>query len=193
MTFTREKAKGLKVNAVARKVERTDKIMEEMNGPIRLGDRVRDKVNGFVGIAIDYTDYISGCRAWGVEPEELKDGNIQVSSLIIEPRLCIVKSQVHNAPADVEVKIKFGDHAKDIHTGFEGYVSAITKFLFHEPKITMRGLDLKKGEPRDAHWFDVSHVKLVKEEAVKRTVKDAMPASGGPDGKSERVVSTRRK
>ena len=44
---------------------------------IKLGDRVKDKIIGFVGIAVAQTNWLYGCVRIGVQSEELtKDGNV---------------------------------------------------------------------------------------------------------------------
>jgi hypothetical protein len=39
-----------------------------------LGDRLRDKVTGFTGIAIGVTDWMSQCKRWIIQPESLHEG-----------------------------------------------------------------------------------------------------------------------
>lgn len=41
---------------------------------IKLGDRVTDRVTGFSGIAFGRTDWLYGCRTFGVKSSILKDG-----------------------------------------------------------------------------------------------------------------------
>jgi hypothetical protein len=41
---------------------------------VKLGDRVRDKISGFEGIAAARTEYLNGCVRITVEPEGLHDG-----------------------------------------------------------------------------------------------------------------------
>lgn len=41
---------------------------------IKLGDRVKDKVTGFEGIAIGRTQWFTGCDTIGITPTILKDG-----------------------------------------------------------------------------------------------------------------------
>lgn len=38
---------------------------------MRIGDRIRDKVSGFQGIATGLTEYLNGCRQFLVSPETL--------------------------------------------------------------------------------------------------------------------------
>ena len=41
---------------------------------VKLGDRVKDRITGFEGIAISLTRHLTGCDTVGVRPEKLHDG-----------------------------------------------------------------------------------------------------------------------
>ncbi len=41
---------------------------------INLGDKVRDSITGFAGIAVAKTIWLHGCVRWHVESAKLKDG-----------------------------------------------------------------------------------------------------------------------
>jgi len=43
---------------------------------IKLGDKVRDKVSGFIGIAVAKTEFLNGCIQWSVMPKAGKDGKM---------------------------------------------------------------------------------------------------------------------
>lgn len=40
---------------------------------IKLGDKVKDKISGFIGIVVACTDWMHGCTRIGVQPTKLKD------------------------------------------------------------------------------------------------------------------------
>ena len=42
----------------------------------KLGQRLRDRVTGFVGIATSRTDYLNGCTRYCLEPPIGKDGKM---------------------------------------------------------------------------------------------------------------------
>ncbi len=44
-----------------------------MNDEIRLGQRVRDKVDGFQGVVVARTEWLWGCVRYEVQPEVLAD------------------------------------------------------------------------------------------------------------------------
>lgn len=61
---------------------------------INLGDKVKDSITGFEGIAIAITDWLHGCRRITVQPEKLTaEGNVRESQTFDEPQLIIVKAK----------------------------------------------------------------------------------------------------
>ena len=41
---------------------------------VKLGNKVRDTLTGFAGVAVARTEWLYGCSRIGIEPTELKDG-----------------------------------------------------------------------------------------------------------------------
>ncbi len=68
---------------------------------IQLGDKVKDTVTGFTGIAIGRTTWLHGCDRVVVQPPVKKDGTLGENQQFDEPSLVIVSKQ----------KVKEGDHA----------------------------------------------------------------------------------
>lgn len=65
---------------------------------IQLGDRVKDRISGLVGIVTAKSEYMNGCRRFGVQPEKLtKDGAVAADTWFDEPQLQLVKKSVHLA------------------------------------------------------------------------------------------------
>lgn len=61
---------------------------------VQLGDKVRDPVTGFEGIAIGLTEWLHGCTTVSVRPQTLKkDGDLKDSVSFDEPQLEIVKAK----------------------------------------------------------------------------------------------------
>lgn len=68
---------------------------------IQLGDKVRDTVSGFEGIATVRIEYISGCSRIGVQPLVGADGKIPDAGHFDEPMLEVVTAKVIAAqPSD---------------------------------------------------------------------------------------------
>ena len=61
---------------------------------INLGDKVKDKVTGYTGIAVSSTDYLQGCTRIAVQAQELKDGKPVAELWVDEPQLTIIKRAV---------------------------------------------------------------------------------------------------
>jgi len=59
---------------------------------IQLGDKVRDKVSGFTGIAVCRADWISGCLRYTVQAPAKKDGTLQECQSFDVEQLEVVKS-----------------------------------------------------------------------------------------------------
>jgi len=58
---------------------------------IELGDRVRDRISGLVGIATAVTHYIYGCTRWTLTPEICKEGAPAEVQWFDEPQLEVVE------------------------------------------------------------------------------------------------------
>lgn len=58
---------------------------------INLGDRVKDQVTGFAGIAVCITEWLNGCARVGVQPETLdKDGKPQETQHFDDQQLTVI-------------------------------------------------------------------------------------------------------
>jgi len=58
---------------------------------INLGDKVRDTVTGFTGIATGRTNWLQGCTRVGVQTQELHDGKPIESQWFDEPQLEVIE------------------------------------------------------------------------------------------------------
>ncbi len=64
-----------------------------MPNKINLGDKVKDSVTGFAGIAVGKTTWLHGCNRITVQPEGVnKEGKTYESQSFDEPQLIIVKA-----------------------------------------------------------------------------------------------------
>ena len=62
---------------------------------IKLGDKVRDSITGYEGVAIFITTYLNGCRRVGIQGNKLDDHNLPVDAYVVdETTLVVVKPQV---------------------------------------------------------------------------------------------------
>ena len=81
---------------------------------IELGDRVRDTVTNFKGIAVARALWLHGCNRIAIQPQGVTgDGDIQDATWIDEPQLKIVKKgAVQNIPGKEKTKKSGGPHSK---------------------------------------------------------------------------------
>lgn len=61
---------------------------------LKLGERVKDKITGFEGVAVARCEYLNGCISIQVQPTELKDGNMVKPAWIDETQLAKSKAKV---------------------------------------------------------------------------------------------------
>ena len=57
---------------------------------IQLGQKVKDKITGFTGIAIGKCEYLTGCTQYGVAPAAGKDSKIPDTHWFDENRIEVV-------------------------------------------------------------------------------------------------------
>jgi|GEM_PF-4272988 len=62
------------------------------DGKVNIGDRVRDKITGFEGIAYGRWECITGCVSFDVHPRVKEDGKLPSSAWIDESRLEVVEA-----------------------------------------------------------------------------------------------------
>lgn len=59
---------------------------------VELGDKVKDTVSGFEGIAIARTEWLHGCTRVTVQPDKVdKDGKVRETHTFDEPQLVVLK------------------------------------------------------------------------------------------------------
>lgn len=58
---------------------------------IKLGDKVKDKITGFVGIAVARTEYINGCVQYSVIQKVGKDNKMMEDISIDQETLEVIK------------------------------------------------------------------------------------------------------
>lgn len=81
---------------------------------IELGDKVKDNVTGFTGVAVCRCEWLHGCIRWIVQPEGLtKDGKIFENGAFDEPQLKRIKKG--------QVKATQGDPGGPMPTVPRGY------------------------------------------------------------------------
>lgn len=85
---------------------------------VELGDKVKDTVSGFIGIAVSRHIYLQGCHRISVQPGVDKEGKCPESQTFDEPQLMVVKSGVVVAePEPIAPKVRTGGPMPYIDNG----------------------------------------------------------------------------
>jgi len=61
---------------------------------VKLGDKVKDSVSGFKGIAVSRHAYLNGCDRISIQPAVNKKGEILESQTFDEPQLKVMQKKV---------------------------------------------------------------------------------------------------
>lgn len=69
---------------------------------VQLGQKVRDVVSGFVGIATSRTEWLNGCVRIGVDPKSKKAGELPDGKVFDEQQLQVVDETPIVLPAKFE-------------------------------------------------------------------------------------------
>jgi hypothetical protein len=81
---------------------------------IELGDKVKDTVTGYTGIAVARTRWLHGCDRIAVQPQELdKDNKVQEPQTFDEKQLDLVKPGVVRTETEASLKKKNGGPQND--------------------------------------------------------------------------------
>ncbi len=64
-----------------------------MKKEIQLGDKVKDTITGFIGIAVARTIWIQGCDRITVQPLVNKNNNLEESMSFDEPSLIVISKK----------------------------------------------------------------------------------------------------
>jgi len=78
-----------------------------MEPKIKLGQRVKDKVTGFEGIAVSRILYLNGCVQYNVNPKTDKNGDTRKGLWVDEDQLIIIDNGILT-PLKKKFKINTG-------------------------------------------------------------------------------------
>lgn len=67
---------------------------------IKLGDKVKDTVTGFTGVAVARTEWLNGCTRWNIQPPMKKDGTLPQCESFDEPQLEVLKPSFFSRKTD---------------------------------------------------------------------------------------------
>jgi hypothetical protein len=152
-----------------------------MTDRLSLGDRVKEAVTGFTGIAVARMIWLHGCVRIEVQSEKLDKHNKTVSSTFDEAALDVVeagaRAATHNSP--VPQTVALGDRVKDVITGFAGIAIGRVEWL-HSPiaRIEVQQEALDKDNKTVQLAFDEGSLKVTHASAKAPRHNDQRPPGG---------------
>jgi len=161
---------------------------------IELGDKVRDPITGFVGVAVAKTEYIHACDEITVQSSVNEKGEVPEEKGFDLPRLDLLKREFIASGAHGPVRhfsmIKPGDKVTDPVTQYSGIVVALTHYLYGCSEVSVQGRVNGKYEIPDWEVFDARQVKRNKKGAELKGDQEYTPPpparrhyAGGGSGK----------
>ena len=157
-------------------------MMSEETKPAGLGDRVRDVVTKFEGIAVGVTNWMHGCDRVSVEPETLDDdGQPQSKQTFDSHRMEVVERGVHTPSTIRTNDIPLGSKVRERITGFEGVATGRTTWLSGNEDYIIEPDKLdEKGQPGMVQAYEGHRLTVVKEQPVPTAASADKTKPGGP-------------
>lgn len=151
--------------------------------PFRLGDEVRDKINGLSGVAVSRIYHVTGCDTFLVELP-VADGKpgekINVSGDRLELVAAFPERHIDELPEDT---ICLGDRVKDHMTGASGRVSLIEVPLFGTTRVCIEpGFNDREKKVGEAWMTDTHFVEVIEPITPKSPDAPAEPVKPKRDG-----------
>lgn len=107
-----------------------------------LGDRVKDRVSGYMGVVVSLHRFLQGCDRLGVQPPVGDDGKLPEAQTFDSPDLLVVDEKVITYREQNDERntgsITLGDKVRDPVTGFEGVAVARHVYLTGCNRITIQ-------------------------------------------------------
>jgi len=85
-------------------------MMKKSN--VKLGDKARDTVSGFIGVAVSEHNYLNGCRRVSLQPPIDNKGKLTGIETFDDPQLEIVKEEVAKCNNTTGGPEKFSDNSR---------------------------------------------------------------------------------
>jgi hypothetical protein len=167
-----------------------------MSDRLSLGDRVRESITGFTGIAVARMVWLHGCVRIDVQAEELDKHNKTIQLTFDEAALDLVeagaKAAKHN-PEPADHAIELGDRVKDSITGFSGIAVGRVVWL-HNPiaRIEVQQEQLDKDHRTIQVAFDETSLEVKHAKAKAPKHNDSRPTGGYDRSEDRRDEIARR-
>lgn len=145
---------------------------------IKLGQKAKCKVTGFVGVAICRASYIHGVDRIDLQPPIDKDGKLLESEMFDEMQLTVVDEKCLAAPKPEAQTIELGQLVRDRPSQIEGIAHGTCLFLNGCRRILISPKKDKDGKHIEGMWFDQGMVSVIEEKIADPVPKQKQ--TGGP-------------
>lgn len=155
---------------------------------IQLGQKVKDLVTGYTGIASARALFLSGTAHVTIQAPMKKDGTVPEAIQVDEPQVVVLEAKPIMDIKFQDPVYEFKQEVKDPLSGFKGHVTGRAWFLNGCTRIQVMAA-VTKEQKQNHSWYAESEVKPVgkllkpptpKEEKANRRV-------GGPQSKIPRL------
>jgi hypothetical protein len=130
--------------------------------PFRLGDEVRDTINGITGTAINRFYHLTGCDRFSIEIESEDKSKPPEGYVADGTRFELVKSHPDRHVEEVpDIHVRLGDMVFDTVSGLEGRVTIINVPLHGSVRVSVDPLwDKKEKKNPEAFFVDAPFVEV---------------------------------
>jgi len=144
---------------------------QTVDADIALGDVVRERISGMVGIVVTHAVHISGCDRYGVRPlgteraERDEEFYFPTELTTVDPDedvdedLDVDLDIAADVDPTTEVDFALGNVLEDDVSGVEGYATTITFNLFNCPQVALT----PTSDETETEWADAPTVSVVRE------------------------------
>lgn len=94
-----------------------------------LGYKVKDKITGITGVAVQKVYYLNGCTQYSVQPKPGKDGKLPESVRIDDVQLVKISKVISPISHHGKAHFEMMEDVKDTLTGLKGKVMAKTWYM----------------------------------------------------------------
>lgn len=146
---------------------------------VKLGQRVRHKISGLIGVTDNVALYLNGIRRFDVQPPVNKEGKVPDSQTIDEPELEILDDgkQVMVAIIPNKALIELGEKIEDTITGVKGTAVGICTYMSGCIRVLLTPSKEKdKAVYPKSTWIDQEQLKVLEDAPARASDR----STGGP-------------
>lgn len=151
---------------------------------VDIGDIAEDKLTGFKGRVVGFTDYLHNCRRFIVQPYGLKEGKPREAKSFDHPDLKLLERSKTPHTSIPPREFGLGDAVRDNLTGYTGVIVSRTEWFNQCDRYVVQSHELHDGEIVDPQSLDGDSIILIEKEIAEAKPEEAK--TGGPQPEPSR-------